>query len=131
MLDTARIVNSDYFDDQESSFLVEIPERLENVLGSPLSEAECVALMRILSIYTFTWDDGFSTISTERRLFIGLLSAAWIASAFADDKYFDGEWLYQMTLDGPFMKYDELIEPLLKRTLASGGVRISNHEPQQ
>ena len=124
MIDAAKIRDSNQFNTNEAEFLVEIAERLDRVIGSPLPEAECVALMRVLSIYDFSWDDGFSTVSAERGELVGTLGAAWIASAFTEDINTDGDWLYQMIIDGNCMQYDHLIEPLIKRILSASDIRL-------
>lgn len=68
----------------EYSYLSEVAKRLKKILGSRLTKDEVIAMMDVITLYSFQFNDGF-VINDDRDHIIGRSDAAAIAACFSKE----------------------------------------------
>jgi len=78
---------------REFHYLGEVVKRLEKILGPRLAHDEIIALMDIITLYSFQFADGFVLNNdADVTSTIGISSAAAVAACFSQDPHKDWQW---------------------------------------
>ena len=105
----------------------EVVRRIERWLGRQPDLSQSIALMHILTLYSFEYDDGF-VINDERGIIelIGLAEAASIVATFWDDPKQDWEWfrMAYWDVDKSKPEYQDVFNSTLGQILQDPTVRI-------
>lgn len=111
----------------EFDYPKEVVARLVRVLSDQLTLVQSIALMDILTSYTFLYDDGF-IINNKRDLIqiIGFADAAAIVATFWDDPERDWEWFKaeHLVFDRKIPEYAGILNQLLTAILQEPTVRL-------
>jgi hypothetical protein len=117
-------------DSAELDYATEVVRRLVGIFGSHLTFDQSIALIHVLQLYSFIYDDGFIINDYRGNAeLIGPSEAASIVSAFWEEPEKDWEWWRQASwsYDKSTPTYQALFDAIVAKICATPGVR--EHEP--
>lgn len=110
----------------EYSYLSEVAKRLDKILGSRPTKDEIIAMMNVITLYSFQFNDGF-VINDDREHIIGFSDAAAIAACFCKEPGKDSLWwkVEYPAYDKESEEYQAVSDRLLAKLIQSPIVRAT------